>query len=337
MPGRVNESYKQRIKAFIAQQDGLPPLLQPVICGDFGENVHIRDVGLEKLHKGVFRLHIRLRGKARDGKRKRKWRVICKVMRGEQEATRTFNLMQQLWENGFAEQAADGIHIAEPLLAHETWGIVLMREIHGHKMRNLLERHQDPGILRVAARALAKLHRCAVQPPASIAVRQLMRPVICTHLAAAYPDLATKIRYINAHSPAVAATFDPVRPAPVHGDFHLGQLFHKGNRVWLLDVGGIKSGDPAIDVANLIVLLRHRHNPLDRIGELIQVFCSAYRELMGDEIMKRAPLYESLALLRRACKLFRLQEPDAAERIPVMVEQAYAAFKKVECEMTAPC
>lgn len=336
MPGRIRERYKRRIDEFVSNAKSLDTVLNPVVQAHFGVQAYIRDIGIEKIHKGVFRTYIQIFDPSRDQQTKKQWRIVCKVSRNPNEDTRAYKLMRQLWRHGFASDASDGIHVAQPLSFLPERGLLFMEEVPGRKVRNLIDKRSDPMYMRSVARALAKLHRCTFILPDSHTIQSQLRPVLYKKLAETYPGLAAEIDHITEQSARIAAGFGDVPQTPVHGDFHLGQVHINGAKLWLLDIGNLKYGDPAIDVGNFLVFLSSKKNPLANLQELINAFETEYRSIMGPEIIRRVPLFAGFTYMRRACKLFRLQVKDSESAIKNMVHQAVRCIDDWEIRHLKP-
>jgi aminoglycoside phosphotransferase (APT) family kinase protein len=120
-----------------------------------------------------------------------------------------------------------------------------------------------------SARLLAKLHALPAQGPVAGAPERIVRAI-----RALPPDLP--------HADVVLAAFEvlpPLHPsgrALIHGDWHLGQLVHRGT--WrLIDVDDLGVGDPVWDLARPAALFAAGVMPDD----LWARFLNTYRETGG--------------------------------------------------------
>jgi aminoglycoside phosphotransferase (APT) family kinase protein len=120
------------------------------------------------------------------------------------------------------------------------------------------------------------------------------------------------------------AELGAVALAPIHGDFHLGQVHLHDGRAWLMDFDALCYADPAADLGNVLVFLKARARKNPAILELTDVFLEEYYSRTGWSLAKRIPLYEGLTNLRRACKALRLGE-DGWERNATRLVEAAAA------------
>lgn len=120
-----------------------------------------------------------------------------------------------------------------------------------------------------SAQLLAKLHALPAQGPAAGAPERIVRAI-----RALPPDLP--------HADVVLAAFNVLPPLElngrtlIHGDWHLGQLVHRG--AWrLIDVDDLGVGDPVWDLARPAALFAAGVLP----GDLWARFLDAYRETGG--------------------------------------------------------
>ena len=120
-----------------------------------------------------------------------------------------------------------------------------------------------------SAALLAKLHALPAQGPVAGAPERIVRAI-----RALPPELP--------HADVVLATFALLPPLDmsakslIHGDWHLGQLVHRG--AWrLIDVDDIGVGDPVWDLARPAALFAAGVLP----GDLWARFLDAYRETGG--------------------------------------------------------
>ena len=120
-----------------------------------------------------------------------------------------------------------------------------------------------------SAALLAKLHALPVQGPVAGTPERIVRAI-----QALPPDLP--------HADVVLRAFEVLPPldtngrALIHGDWHLGQLVHRG--AWrLIDVDDLGVGDPVWDLARPAALFAAGVLP----GDLWARFLNAYRETGG--------------------------------------------------------
>jgi aminoglycoside phosphotransferase (APT) family kinase protein len=256
------------------------------------------------------------------------WRVIGKVLKA-QLGEMLFDNMQQLWMNGFSRSAADGISMPEPLEFSPHICMLLQEEVPGLSVKALLKRSAQKEHFRQVARTLAKLHQCPIVPSRIFKVREHLMRCHPSHefLVLACPELASSIDYIVKRAFEIEAALGHIKLAPVHADFHLGQVHLENSHTWLIDFDVLSYGDPATDLGNLLVFLKSKVETNPEMEDCVQAFFEEYFSLMDRKIAARIPLYESLSYLRRACKALRLQEEGWREKTGQMVQQGMAAIE----------
>jgi len=312
-------------------QQRMRPVLASLAHEYLGETLDVRHVGIEVIRRRSQRCVIRYSVGALNAKKQRRdWRVIGKVYtpnRGE----RVFEVMQELWEKGFSRDTTDSISIPEPIEFSSSLCMLFQEEIPGLPVKALLKQFAQPGHLRQLARTLAKLHQCSFIPakPMTIKDHLLRCHPRYSFLALACPELETKIDYIVAAAERIEADFDEIKLAPLHGDFHLGQVHLENGNAWLIDFDALSYGDPAADLGNVLVILRGKGRKVPNIAELIRAFLDEYFSIMDRDIAGRIPLYQALTHLRRACKCLRTQEEGWQRRVKNMVELGVACVEEM--------
>jgi len=300
----------------------------------WGESFEVRNLEIEVIRRRNQRCVIRYRVEALDTATRRKceWRVIGKVYKAKR-GERVFETMQQLWRNGFARDAADGVSIPEPLYFSSSLCMLFQEEVPGLPVKTLIKQAPNPSHFRQLARTIAKLHRCALVPDQQFLVKDhLLR---ChpryPFLELACPELENRIEYIVQTVQKIET--DLIRSArltPIHGDFHLGQIHLENGCAWLIDFDALGHGDPASDLGNVLVFLRGKIKKNPGVVELIHAFLNEYFSTMDRDIANRILLYEGLTHLRRACKCLRLQEEGWRRRVNRMVDDGVACIEEMK-------
>jgi hypothetical protein len=250
-------------------------------------------------------------------------RVIVKQFAGN-GGSATYAAMKAL------EAAAAGAGAGTPLwLPRALWYDARLRTLGlepatGRSYRELVREDGIAAHLELVGGALASLHALDVPQLRATTIddhiAELIRPSP-EGLAAALPEhgalvtgLAARLR---ADGRRVAYT-----PAPVHRDFHLGQLFGDGDRVGVIDWDLVARGDPALDVGNFAVYLRVRAPEI--AGRGVDAFLAGYTARAGTGALARLPLYEALTCLRLACKRVRLKPPGWRDEVARLLGMARA-------------
>ncbi len=200
---------------------------------------------------------------------------------------------------------------AEPAL-HYPWiegtpgGVRLVEALAG---RRLGGRADAAGLLEPFFRPLVRLHAVAATG-LDLAPLDVWRRVR-ERLDRLDPLLAARARGIRQAVATALADADFEGSAPVHGDFHVGQVIfdETAGRVWLLDLDDMAKGPFEFDVANFAAHLATRRDlsgdaPGAAFRALVDPVAAAYRAAGGTPPDPRLlRLFGAAALLRRALKL----------------------------------
>lgn len=313
-------------------KEQMQPVFASKIKERFDAGLQVQDISIEVLRRHSNRCVLRYRIDAFDPQRAKyfQWNVIGKVLRADL-GEKVFDNMQQLWGNGFARDAEDGISIPEPLEFIPTLSMLLQEEVPGLPVRTLIRQTAQKEHFRQVARILAKLHKCPIVPSKIFKVRDHLMRCHPKHefISLACPELAPSIDYIVDQAYRIEANFHDLEFTPLHGDFHLGQVHLEEDHAWLIDFDALSYGDPASDLGNLMVFLKDKVRRNSEVNDLINVFLDEYFLVMDRGIAARMPLYEALTHLRRACKSLRLQEEGWEQRVKRMVEQGVVSINEM--------
>lgn len=301
----------RRIKAPL-DAPNLPAMVASYLARALDVDAEALSVSLE-VHNDVV-ARARYRGPATGS-------LVAKRFRDPRLATIAFSLMEELWRSGFDRGATDGIRIPEPLALLDD-AFILMEDVPGTKGTTLAKRDNGE-TARLAARTLHKLHtsgaRCGLTRNQGRTIRlpTPLPPETTPRLGARIDRLAFAVE-------AACIERLPAELAPIHRDFHIGQILVDKGTAYLLDTARIVMGDPAQDVANFLVSAYARDNLMRNLNKTLESFTAEYYSL-APQVEPRVPLYEAMALLRRIQK--RLQEGDepAGEALLVKAEERLAA------------
>ncbi len=257
------------------------------------------------------------------------WRVIGKVYKAN-KGERTFALMKELWQHGFSRKTEDGIRIPEPLAFSSELCILFQEEVPGEPIKDLIKRAPNIEHIRLLARTLAKLHRSDIVPGEPMTMRHhLLR---ChpryPFLALACPELEPMIDFIVETAFQLEHKWRNIRLAPIHGDFHLGQVHIENDRAYLVDLDALGYGDPAADLGNLMVFLKNKAKRRPEMHDLINAFLAEYFSSMDQTIARRIPIFEGITHLRRACKCLRYQADGWRKKARKMIEKGVACMEE---------
>ena len=297
-----------------------------------GPRFAIDDIDIDVYRRHGNRCVIRYRARGTTpGSGDAEWRVIGKVLPPGAGVELDAN-MRSLWAHGFQRGAADGIGVPEPIAFVPELSMHLQEDVGGVSVRNLIKRGLEEAHFRMAARVLAKLHRCSLPQGAARGVDAHLLRCHPRHpfLGLAFPELAATVDDIVAR----AREFERRRPdlpvTPVHGDFHMGQVHVDGDRAWLVDLDALGFADPASDLGNVLVFLEDKIRRDPAMAAMVSAFRDEYGAHAPSDAWDRVPLYEALTHLRRACKQLRVQQPGWRDKVKVMVERAARKLGEAE-------
>jgi hypothetical protein len=304
-------------------------VLDPLARARFGAGAAVRGVEIEVFRRHYNRYVLRYRMSIEGVPAG--WSVIAKVLDGDLGG-RLHDTMRGLWAAGFAREAADGVAIAEPIACWPHLSMQVQEEVGGSPLREIIRQAPDPAPFRLAARALAKLHRSEVaRGPARTVADHLERCHPRHHaLIERCPELESPIARLVEGAHRIERALGPIAAATVHGDFHLGQVHVDGERAWLVDLDAVGRADPACDLGNLLVFLDDRARRHPRVVPLMAAFLDEYFRHMDRAIEERVPLHRALTHLRRACKVLRFAKPGWQDRARRMVLAGAVTIETME-------
>ncbi len=282
----------------------------PLVHRRFGAAAAPRGLTVEAIRRGVVRYGIV--GAAGE----EAWRLVGKVYESPEAALRGHELARGLWEAGFCAAEPAAARIPEPYACLAELHLCLMEEAPGRTLKDLIK----DGLAAAApmvlfAEALAKLHRALPAGAPTMGIEGHLEwrcHGLAGELGRTWPELAAPIRRIVR---AARESEEPGRFGLAHGDYHPGQVNLERDRIWILDLDPLHLGDPAYDVAMVLVTLRHleRGRDAERFRILRRAFLSSYFARMDPAMAARVPLQAALIHLKRACKRFRYRDEAAWE------------------------
>jgi aminoglycoside phosphotransferase (APT) family kinase protein len=233
---------------------------------------------------------------------------VGKIYEDWVKGERVYSVMQELARSGFGRDATDGVRIPHPLGTIGALQMVVMEDAPGVPLSEALSSPQLRRHLRMAAQALAKLHRC---PPVTsgrdektsadwisslergVAKAIPFQPDLTRAFTASLRKIREKARDLPTHEPVL-----------VHGAFYLREILVRSHGVTIVDIDKVQKGDPALDAGNFLADLRWHGLLLgwteERFRGHADTFLEAYGRGSGAELMQRIDFYYHAFLLRRA-------------------------------------
>lgn len=223
-----------------------------------------------------------------------------------------------------AKQEDSSLAIPEPIFYSRENKLLALKWVGYRSYRELIDSRNYRHYLRMAGKALAQLHLLPVDYGQVKSIEDHLSELITPHplrLAEMIPEFAIRIHIIVDKLRQIESSLIS-KPSPVslHRDFHLGQLFWDGRKVWLIDWDMFGLGDPATDVGNFLVYLATRIPAKSKPAGA--AFLEGYQLLMPNVSEANIRLYEGLTYLRLACKAYRLQLQDWEIRVDQYLTQS---------------
>lgn len=240
-------------------------------------------------------------------------------------------LMTQLWRKAFHPTEADRISIPTPLGYLPTLKMVLQEEVPGHQLNTLIKAEPRIEYAQLIGRTLSKLHRSELRPGIARDMQRHLSRCYPSHqaLAQACPELNDAIALIVGVASELDRQISDSHFTTIHGDFHMKQIHVDGDRAWLLDFDALGWGDPASDLGNVILTLKHKADRLSNVPALISATLDEYFTTSKDQrITQRIHVYEAVNGLRRACKQLRLRQEGWRQNAGTMVTTAVLALEQ---------
>jgi hypothetical protein len=218
------------------------------------------------------------------------------------EGTRTYDVMRELWAQGFADDP--DLRIAEPLAWIPELQLLLQAPATGHA---LYEHMDDPaGALdevRATGRWLAKLHAMpggTIAPlPADHETRKLT--TYCTELSRALPGSAARIAALTASVLDALRGAGRVPVVPTHGDYQAKNIYVSRGQVTVIDWDRVALAHPARDVGHFIgqsmTMSYSRAGSFDAISSWNEAFLEGYRQRCTVEFESVLPAYVARTFL----------------------------------------
>ncbi len=263
--------------------------------------------------------------------------VIGKVFRDDR-GLRLHHWQKQLWQNGFGDNASDGIHVPRSLAYVPEMQMQVQEMVPGETLNRLAARGNINHLVSLAAAGLAKLHNFtvpSVNGDSSLAMRTYFLGDELNNLHSfkenlmeVRPDLTVEVEELYAALTTWAADLPDLQiPTPVHRDFYYSQILIDGHRLTLIDLDLFALGDPAIDVANftahLYLLGLRLFEDIDFFAPGADLFLSAYARLrpVDAAFWQRFLFYEAATYFR----LIKVAAP----------RPSWQHFMKTLCQKTA--
>lgn len=284
------------------------PALERVVRERAGAAARVRRVTSELVKRRTVRYSIELEEAGNDP-----LHLIGKVYESRSAGEQALAALRWLQDQGFDEREPTRVTVPRAVAFLPELSLLLMEPAGGRSLQRLLRSARArAGDARLFAEALAKLHSFprAFGPPFTLEDHLEQRCAgLAGSLASAFPELAAPVHRIVATARRAQRDGGRSPGTLAHGDYHPGQVHVHGQRLWLVDLDPLHHGDPAYDVAMVLVVLRREQaEDPGYVRGLREAFLSAYFGRMDFAITERVPLQAALIYLKRACKRFRWRD-----------------------------
>ena len=291
----------------------IEPVLTDLARDLLGRGARIAGVRSEIVKRRTLRYTVALEGQATPS-----WRLIGKVHGTRATVQRESAALRWLWAQGFSARPPLSITMPRVLAFLPDLKLLIMEEAGGRSLKRLLHTGAaGPAELRGFAEVLLKLHGFPASYGDPLTLDQYLETRCrgqCEPLANAFPELARSVDRIVATARRTLGDDGAAASTLVHGDYHPGQVHFDGERLWLIDLDYLHQGDPAYDVAMVVLTLKGMGAKLgseQHCQRLVEHFLTSYFSRANLSLAERVPLQAALIFLKRACKRFYFQnEPE---------------------------
>jgi aminoglycoside phosphotransferase (APT) family kinase protein len=331
--------YDYRLPGLLRLFQGAPEMVEPIVneLGDGPWTVEQATATTARYRpdmRGMVRLDVAVRG---SGGELATRRAYAKVYREGEEARRAHHVLRVLAEGTARED--HGFAVARPIAYVEEWQTLLLGEVPGTRLLQIVRRRDDAGeaavAVRQAARAVAGFHQFPFPEgllPVAAQDQEERLATVAETLRANNPGVASDVDRLVEE---IGGALDGSPLMPTHFDLKQGHMLVDEERVGLLDFDKLALGDPLIDVANLVATLGAEREGSERRGErrlaLVDAFTEEYFAHVPAGWRDRFPARLALAALAEAATTGRGQRgrggrADVAARAASAVEQAQRAL-----------
>jgi len=258
------------------------------------------------------------------------WRVFGK-MRYDDAGVHTHRVMQTLWNSDAHWQGQVGY--ARPLGYDADDRLLWQEGVQAPTLHSLLASHNGCAhTMRQVARAVAALHRTRGvaqrnEPRESLADAIANAAAIVSRAA---PEHASSAMRLAEKLTARARAIDSAPDATLHGDLHSRNILVGPDRVSLIDMDRVSTGDAYAELGSLLAELAYRScvraEPIDT-DTLAEVVDGYFGEGQGAALAETVAWHLAAALLHeRARRAVTSLKPGWREALPFVLEAARCAL-----------
>lgn len=166
----------------------------------------------------------------------------------------SYDLVESLWNGGFASDSTDGLSVPEPIGIVREFHMWLQRKVPGTVATRLLAEPGGVALARRIAEGAHKLHQLGVLRRRSHTMADELRILHdrLSLVARMHSQWAQRLERILDACDRLGAATPRTRPCGIHRDFYPDQVLVDGARLYLLDLDLYCEGDPGLDIGNFL-------------------------------------------------------------------------------------
>ncbi|MCG6134290.1 MAG: phosphotransferase [Nostoc sp. LLA-1] len=231
-------------------------------------------------------------------------RLIGKV-RAKRTDFHSYELQKSLWEQGFADDSADGISVPEPVGIIPEWQMWLQRQVEGAlTFTQLLTTNNNILLANKVAEAAHKLHQTNILPRRSHTMSDELRILHerINLVMQEYPEWQKRLERILAASHHLGENTPELKPCGIHRDFYPDQVLVNHSRLYLIDLDLYCEGNPALDIGNFIAHIQEyslrTFGNYEALREYENALIERFIHLTSHKYLKAIETYITLTLVR---------------------------------------
>lgn len=216
----------------------------------------------------------------------------------------SYELQKSLWEEGFADDSADGISVPEPVGIIPQWQMWLQRKVPGKIATQLLSATDRLVQAKLISEATHKLHQANIIPRRYHTMADELR-ILHERISLViqqYPKWQERLERILAASNDLGQNTPEPKTCGIHRDFYADQVIINNSRLYLLDLDLYCQGNPALDIGNFIAHIQEyslrTFGDVQVLQDYENVLISRFIQLTGDEFLTAIQAYTTLTLVR---------------------------------------
>lgn len=300
-----SERHDRKVPLSLPPEGDILDALRAEVTSVYGADARAVRLTIKRAQKSVYRLRVGIEAPGVEAE----MRVVGKLFRPEFRIERM--VAAHAWMNAAGLQTGSPGGVAVPRVYGVARNMLLMEHIEGETLRSRFLALGDLALAETLARALAALH--AVPPPEgnvrAATDRLLLHPTLLSRLGTERPALRSQADDLVVAAAGLLDRLGPEEHTAIHGDFHWGQVLVTDDGVaCLIDITPGWSGDPAMDVGNLLGQLE-KHRDAAWFGGFHDAFLDGYLELRPAVSRRRIAVHQALTLVRIGAK-YAIGEPE---------------------------